>query len=101
MWAYGVTVWELFTYGEEPWIGCRAADVLRLTESGERLRRPEYASPEIADLMTMCWFVDPEQRPKFGQLRKLLQDVSFSISPHSSSIIKGSTSEQVYDSGVP
>lgn len=26
-WAFGVTLWELNSYGEEPWLGHRAADV--------------------------------------------------------------------------
>ena len=27
MWAFGVTVVELFTYGAEPWAGCNGAQV--------------------------------------------------------------------------
>jgi serine/threonine protein kinase len=27
VWAFGVLLWELYTYGEEPWAGYRAADV--------------------------------------------------------------------------
>lgn len=29
-WAFGVTLWELNSYGEDPWMGLRAADVRNL-----------------------------------------------------------------------
>jgi activated CDC42 kinase 1 len=77
VWAFGVTCWELFTYGEEPFIGCKAIDVLKMTESGERLRMPEYCSRELFDIINTCWNLSADNRPKFSQLRNLLQDVKF------------------------
>ncbi|KAI1730351.1 protein tyrosine kinase domain-containing protein [Ditylenchus destructor] len=88
VWAFGVTLWELYTFGEEPWIGCKAADVLKLTESGERLRISEYCSRELYDIMMMCWNLSAESRPKFSHLRNLLHDIKFMTvvcrEPHSS-----------------
>ncbi|TKR81498.1 hypothetical protein L596_015360 [Steinernema carpocapsae] len=77
VWAFGVTLWELFTYGEEPWVGYRAADVLRLTESGERLRKPERASKELDEIMRKCWELKPERRPKFSLILELLKEINF------------------------
>ncbi|KAK0406437.1 hypothetical protein QR680_018570 [Steinernema hermaphroditum] len=77
VWAFGVTLWELFTYGEEPWVGYRAADVLKMTESGERLRKPERASKELDSIMRMCWELKPEKRPKFSLLTQLLKEIHF------------------------
>lgn len=79
VWAFGVLLWELYTYGEEPWAGYRAADVLRMTESGERLKQPERASKELFDLMSMCWQLQPENRPKFSLLRQLLKEIRFTV----------------------
>uniref|UniRef100_A0A1I7RKU2 non-specific protein-tyrosine kinase n=1 Tax=Bursaphelenchus xylophilus TaxID=6326 RepID=A0A1I7RKU2_BURXY len=76
-WAFGVTLWELYTYGEEPWAGFRAADVLRITEEGQRLRKPEKALSEIYDIMKMCWEREPEKRPKFSHLRNILNEIRF------------------------
>jgi serine/threonine protein kinase len=33
MWSFGVTLWELFTYGEDPWIGLGAADVTTIFQA--------------------------------------------------------------------
>ncbi|CAK5089962.1 unnamed protein product [Meloidogyne enterolobii] len=77
VWAFGVTMWELYTFCEEPWAGCRAAEVLQLIESGQRLKQPEYCPPQIYEIMKMCWYNEPEQRPKFVHLRKMLLDIKF------------------------
>ncbi|KAI6205856.1 Non-specific protein-tyrosine kinase [Aphelenchoides besseyi] len=76
-WAFGVTLWELYTFGEEPWAGHRAAEVLQLTESGEQLKKPRKCLQEIYNVMLMCWNLDAELRPKFGHLRNLLLDIKF------------------------
>ncbi|KAL3123816.1 hypothetical protein niasHT_010029 [Heterodera trifolii] len=77
VWAFGVTLWELFTFGEEPWAGHRAAEVLQFLESDLRLRVPDFCSREIYDIMKLCWQKEAEKRPKFSHLRTLLNDCQF------------------------
>ncbi|EYC38144.1 hypothetical protein Y032_0739g1958 [Ancylostoma ceylanicum] len=79
VWAFGVTVWEIFSYGEDPWIGCRAIDVLKRLDAGDRLEKPRYCSQQIYDLISLCWNVNPDLRPKFSLLRTLLLGVEFNI----------------------
>ncbi|KAI6191231.1 Non-specific protein-tyrosine kinase [Aphelenchoides bicaudatus] len=76
-WAFGVTLWELNSYGEDPWMGLRAADVLKVTEQGEQLKKPRKCLKEIYEIMQMCWNLKPELRPKFSHLRNLLLDIKF------------------------
>lgn len=93
VWAFGVTCWELFSYGEEVWPRMSAIEVieifksksfassiqfevLRLTEAGQQLPMPKRCLPEIYAIMQMCWNLQPELRPKFSHLRNLLLDVS-------------------------
>ena len=34
-WMFGVTLWEMFTFGEEPWIGLNGSQILqKVTNSG-------------------------------------------------------------------
>lgn len=63
-------------------IGFSSIKVLKLTESGERLRISEYCSRELYDIMMMCWNLSAESRPKFSHLRNLLHDVSPKIGPN-------------------
>ena len=29
VWMYGVTIWEMFTFGEEPWVGLNGSQILK------------------------------------------------------------------------
>lgn len=45
VWMYGVTLWEMLTFGEDPWMGLNGTEILRkVDKEGERLPQPE-ASP--------------------------------------------------------
>ena len=70
VWAYGVTVWELLTYGEKPYGNNRAEEVPDLLEKGERLPQPQATgcSIEVYMLLIKCWMVDAESRPSFKEL---------------------------------
>uniref|UniRef100_A0A914YQQ4 non-specific protein-tyrosine kinase n=1 Tax=Panagrolaimus superbus TaxID=310955 RepID=A0A914YQQ4_9BILA len=77
VWAFGVTVWECFTFGEEPWIGLNALNVLQTTERGERLHKPDKCSQNLYELMLRCWTINPTDRPDFRLLYAILTKVNF------------------------
>ncbi|KAE9555559.1 hypothetical protein FO519_001230 [Halicephalobus sp. NKZ332] len=79
VWAFGVTLWELWTYGEEPWVGYGALQVLEATEKGERLRRPEKAPNNVFDMMYSCWMLKPTERPDFPKIYWVLSKIKFDI----------------------
>ncbi|VDN58447.1 unnamed protein product [Dracunculus medinensis] len=79
VWAFGVTMWELFSYGEEPWVGFRGAEVLSKLESGERLSRPSSCSREFYELMMNCWSFNADMRPRFSLLKGIIADVGYSL----------------------
>lgn len=68
VWSYGVTVWELFTYGSRPYEHVRARDVPDLLEKGERLPQPAICTIDVYMIMIKCWMLDANSRPSFKEL---------------------------------
>ncbi|KAK6111795.1 Protein tyrosine kinase family protein [Brugia pahangi] len=79
VWSFGVTLWELFSYGEEPWVGLRGAEVLTKLEAGERLPRPQRCSDELYNFISKCWSLDANLRPKFNVLKGILSEIMFMV----------------------
>ncbi|CAH1790477.1 unnamed protein product, partial [Owenia fusiformis] len=68
IWSFGVTVWELFTYGQRPYDNVRARDVPDLLEKGERLPQPSICTIDVYMIMIKCWMLDADSRPSFREL---------------------------------
>uniref|UniRef100_A0A8C5QWE2 Receptor protein-tyrosine kinase n=1 Tax=Leptobrachium leishanense TaxID=445787 RepID=A0A8C5QWE2_9ANUR len=68
VWSYGVTVWELMTFGAKPYDGIPARDIPDLLEKGERLPQPPVCTIDVYMIMVKCWMIDSECRPKFHEL---------------------------------
>lgn len=50
----GVTVWEMMSYGAEPYNTMRAQDVSDLLEKGERLSQPQICTIDVYMVMVKC-----------------------------------------------
>lgn len=68
VWAFGVTIWELLTYGDRPYEHIPAKDVPELLEKGDRLPQPNICTIDVYMLMIKCWMLDAESRPGFKEL---------------------------------
>ncbi|PKK17837.1 receptor tyrosine-protein kinase erbB-3, partial [Columba livia] len=55
VWSYGVTLWEMMTFGAEPYAGIRLAEVPDLLEKGERLSQPPICTIDVYMVMVK-WF---------------------------------------------
>ncbi|KAM8897271.1 non-receptor tyrosine-protein kinase TNK1 isoform 2-T2 [Spinachia spinachia] len=75
VWMFGVTLWEMFTYCEEPWFGLSGRQILwRVEREGERLERPPDCPKELYGVMRKCWACNPADRPGFLQLVKMVAE---------------------------
>ncbi|EKX33564.1 hypothetical protein GUITHDRAFT_81277, partial [Guillardia theta CCMP2712] len=74
VWAFGVTMWEVWTYAEVPF--CTIEDdglVGSKVLDGDRLPRPPSCPATVYGIMQECWREKSFQRPSFGDLCKRLQ----------------------------
>jgi len=86
IWSYGVTLFEIFSYGLEPILpglsnneaeadpdNMRMKEMLDLLNNGVRLPCPESCPQSVyTQLMLPCWDLQPQNRPSF---RSLLGDI--------------------------
>jgi len=70
VWSYGVTLWEIFTKGEQPYPEMGGSDVVNYIEKGHRLAQPEGCPNKIYKIMLQCWHAEAKQRPTFAHLHK-------------------------------
>uniref|UniRef100_A0A673Z8T4 Receptor protein-tyrosine kinase n=1 Tax=Salmo trutta TaxID=8032 RepID=A0A673Z8T4_SALTR len=68
VWSYGVTVWEMMSYGAEPYSTMRPQEVPDLLEKGERLSQPHICTIDVYMVMVKCWMIDENVRPTFKEL---------------------------------
>ncbi|XP_025112179.1 tyrosine-protein kinase Abl-like isoform X2 [Pomacea canaliculata] len=75
VWAFGVLLWELATYGMSPYPGVDLTEVYHLLERGYRMERPQGTPADIYILMLKCWQWDPKDRPTFKEIHYVLENM--------------------------
>lgn len=69
-WMFGVTIWECYTFGEDPWVGLNGSQILKkIDREGERLHLPDSCPPDVYQLMLQCWDKTPTDRPTFAAIK--------------------------------
>uniref|UniRef100_A0AAV2LYR5 Receptor protein-tyrosine kinase n=1 Tax=Knipowitschia caucasica TaxID=637954 RepID=A0AAV2LYR5_KNICA len=68
VWSYGVTVWEMMSFGAEPYTFVPPQEVPGLLEKGERLSQPQICTIDVYMVMVKCWMIDENIRPTFKEL---------------------------------
>ncbi|XP_033103620.1 tyrosine-protein kinase HTK16-like isoform X2 [Anneissia japonica] len=69
VWSFGVTLWEMYSMGDQPYGEKMGADVIKFIEDGHRLEKPEMCPDWVYDIMMHCWAYRKEARPTFKILR--------------------------------
>ncbi|XP_046835258.1 ALK tyrosine kinase receptor isoform X2 [Vespa crabro] len=68
VWAFGVLLWEIMSFGYMPYTGCANREVMSMVTSGGRLEKPAGCPDPIYGIMTRCWHPRPEDRPSFATI---------------------------------
>ncbi|XP_054710825.1 tyrosine-protein kinase transmembrane receptor Ror2-like [Uloborus diversus] len=72
VWAFGVVLWEIFTFALQPYYGMTHEEVVKYVQEGSILKRPDDCPTEIYNLMKACWNRKPTSRPSFKSIHKTL-----------------------------
>ncbi|KHJ87438.1 protein tyrosine kinase, partial [Oesophagostomum dentatum] len=62
VWALGVTMWEVFSYGELPFAELNNFEMVSYAMAGMRPPKPKSCPAPMYELMQRCWAADPEDR---------------------------------------
>ncbi|XP_054440509.1 muscle, skeletal receptor tyrosine-protein kinase isoform X2 [Pteronotus mesoamericanus] len=73
VWAYGVVLWEIFSYGLQPYYGMAHEEVIYYVRDGNILSCPENCPLELYNLMRLCWSRLPADRPSFASIHRILE----------------------------
>ncbi|KAF7486309.1 Hypothetical predicted protein [Marmota monax] len=68
-------MWEILSFGKQPFFWLENKDVIGVLEKGDRLPKPDLCPPVLYTLMTRCWDYDPSDQPHFMELVCSLSDI--------------------------
>lgn len=75
VWAYGVCIWEIFSFAMQPYYGMTHEEVVKFIKEGNMLSCPENTPLVVYDIMRKCWSRKPHERPSFQYIHNTLQHV--------------------------
>uniref|UniRef100_A0A8C5CFA2 Receptor tyrosine kinase like orphan receptor 1 n=1 Tax=Gadus morhua TaxID=8049 RepID=A0A8C5CFA2_GADMO len=73
IWSFGVVLWEVFSYGLQPYYGFSNQEVMEMVRKRQLLPCPEDCPPRFYGLMTECWQEGPARRPRFKDIHGRLR----------------------------
>ncbi|KAM7353618.1 tyrosine-protein kinase transmembrane receptor Ror [Cochliomyia hominivorax] len=68
VWSFGVVLWEIYSYGMQPYFGHSNQEVINLVRSRQLLACPDSCPTAVYSLMIECWHEQSVRRPSFGEI---------------------------------
>ncbi|PIK58965.1 Ephrin type-A receptor 2, partial [Apostichopus japonicus] len=81
IWSYGVILWEIFSFGEEPYQHESVKDVEENIRQLNLLPRPMSCPGSIFSIMLSAWTQTRETRPSISELKTKMDDISAEYLP--------------------
>ncbi|CAK5097610.1 unnamed protein product [Meloidogyne enterolobii] len=73
VYSFGVCLWEIYTYGRQPYEGCTDEQVIQFVQEGSYLAIPEFCPPAVYAQMVECFNENASRRPTFAELNSKFQ----------------------------
>ncbi|XP_066948830.1 tyrosine-protein kinase transmembrane receptor Ror-like [Macrobrachium rosenbergii] len=68
VWSFGVVLWEIYSFGKQPYYGNSNEHVMKLILQGILLSPPDTCPAQVCDVMRKCWATEPHDRIKFTDI---------------------------------
>ena len=68
IWSFGVLLWEMFSFGVQPYFGYTNPEVIERVRDRKLLFSPINCPTRIYTMMCSCWHEVSERRPTFVEL---------------------------------
>lgn len=75
VWAFGVCLWEIFSFALQPYYGMTHEEVVKYVKDGNVLLCPDNAPHLVYNLMCKCWSRKPVDRPSFKVIYDTLEHI--------------------------
>ena len=75
IWSFGITMWEIYTFGELPYFLFENKDIRMQILNGVTLDIPERCPISLHHIMKQCWKLNPEDRCSFQDIVSVLTEV--------------------------
>ncbi|XP_047463799.1 macrophage colony-stimulating factor 1 receptor 2 isoform X2 [Mugil cephalus] len=73
VWSYGVLLWEIFSLGKSPYPNVAVdTNFYKMIKDGCHMDQPDFAPAEMYQLMTLCWSLEPTNRPTFKMIGQVI-----------------------------
>ncbi|XP_011494651.1 PREDICTED: tyrosine-protein kinase transmembrane receptor Ror-like [Ceratosolen solmsi marchali] len=73
VWSFGVVLWEVYSFGKQPYYGHNNDEVMKLILEGIMLIPPEDCPPYVCQIMRDCWKTEPRDRLRFVDILEKLE----------------------------
>merc|ERR1719234_3075866 len=73
VWAFGVVLWEIYSFGLQPYYGYSNSEVIEMIRSRQLLPCPEDCPSRMYAFMVECWHEVPARRPVFPEIHQRLR----------------------------
>lgn len=68
VWSFGVVLWEIYSYGLQPYYGYSNQEVISMVRARQLLPCPEVCPSAVYSLMVECWHEQAVRRPSFPEI---------------------------------
>ncbi|KAF4533477.1 hypothetical protein B566_EDAN016565 [Ephemera danica] len=75
VWAFGVCLWEIFSFALQPYYGMTHEEVVKYIKEGNVLQCPDNTPKPVYEIMKQCWNRKPASRPSFRTIYRTLEGI--------------------------